>query len=73
MCTSCLGWIDLCRVSVNVAVLCLHCRQSLAPHFPEGFIGFYVNCEQWIVGSYLFVLPRVLFCSVFRMLKEKKK
>lgn len=31
MCTSCLGWIDLCWVSVNVAVLCLHCSHSPAP------------------------------------------
>lgn len=55
MCTSCLGWIDLfCRVSVNVAVVCLHRSHSLAP-VTEGFIRFYVYCEQWIVRSDLFV------------------
>lgn len=55
MCTSCLEWIDLfCRVSVNVAVVCLHRSHSLAP-VTEGFSRFYVYCEQWIVQSDLFV------------------
>lgn len=61
------GW-----VGVNVAVLCLHHSRFTGSHFPRASSEtfFCVYREQWAVRSSPFVwFPRVMFHSVFRMLR----